>query len=221
VTARGHRRSVRAAAAMMVTVATLGACNASVPGRAMRATKPAPASISARDLLLQDGDSTPLGAASGTKVGPNYFTSARPPECSAALLFEDSPLRPAGSSDHAESSYRFTSSALYAESVDVYANTLNTGDVVRNGFRAVSDCHSDVIGATSMGEYPPMRLSFFATPADGVLVWTMTRPDWTCDYGLAVIPRVALLISACDVKTGFPMADWTSKRKSQLDRGAT
>ena len=63
-----------------------------------------------------------------------------------------------------------------------------------------------------------MRLSFFGTPDDGVLVWTMTRPEWTCDYGLAVIPRVALLMSLCDSKPGFPMAQWASKRRAQLDR---
>jgi len=64
-----------------------------------------------------------------------------------------------------------------------------------------------------------MKLSFFATPADGVLVWTMTRPDWTCDYGLAAIPRVVLMIAACDTKPGFPMADWAAKRRAQLSGG--
>ena len=62
-----------------------------------------------------------------------------------------------------------------------------------------------------------MRLSFFGTTADGVLVWTMTRPDWTCDYGLAVLPRVALMSSACDTKPGFPMTDGASKRRAQID----
>ena len=105
---------------LIVAAVTLGACTTSVgwpgdPGPA----KPATAPISARDLLLQDGDTTPLGPATATPVGDNYFTSARPPECSAALLFKGSPLRPAGSSDHAESAYRFGGPALYAESVDV------------------------------------------------------------------------------------------------------
>ena len=45
----------------------------------------------------------------------------------------------------------------------------------------------------------------------------MTRPDWTCNYGLAVVPRVALLMSLCDSKPGFPMAEWASKRKAQID----
>jgi hypothetical protein len=150
-------------------------------------------------------------------VGDNYFTSARPPECSAAILFEGSPLRPAGSRDHAESSYKFSSQALYAESIDVYDNRLNIHDVVRKGFRAVSDCHGDAVPISPSGEYAPMRLGFFATPSDGVLVWTMTRPDWKCDYGLAALPRIALVMAACDFKPGFPMADWTAKRRAQLD----
>lgn len=34
----------------------------------------------------------------------------------------------------------------------------------------------------------------------------MSRADWTCDYGLAVLPRVALML------------DWASTRRAQLDR---
>jgi hypothetical protein len=181
---------------------------------------PARAPISARDLLLQDGDTTPLGAATATTVGDNYFTGARPPECSAALLFKGSPLRPAGSSDYAESAYRFGGPALYAESVDVYDKALNTYDVVSNGFRAVSQCHGDAVGVSPLGVFKPMKLSFFGTTGDGVLVSTMTHPDWTCNYGLAVVPRVALLMSLCDTKPGFPMSEWASKRKAQLDRRA-
>jgi hypothetical protein len=215
--ARRGRGTVSTAAALVIAAVTLGACTTSVTGRAVRAPKPAPTRMSARDLLLQNGDTTPLGPATAVTVGSNYFTSARPPECSAALLFEGSPLRPAGSSDHAESSYSFASQALYAESIDVYDAALNTHDVVPNAFRAVSGCTGDAIGVSPAGAFRPMRLSFFATPADGLLVWTMTRPEWTCDYGLAVIPRVALLISVCDAKPGFPMADWASKRKAQID----
>ena len=70
------------------------------------------------------------------------------------------------------------------------------------------------------GPFQPMRLSFFGTTDDGVLVWTMTRPEWTCNYGLAVVPRAALLMSLCDSKPGFPMGQWASKRKAQLDRVA-
>lgn len=95
-------------------------------------------------------------------MGDSYFTSARP--------------------------YQVDGPALYAESVDVYDNALNTHDVVWNGFRAVSDCHGDAVGVAPLGEFRPMRLNFFCTPADGVLVWTMTRPDWISDYGLAVVP---------------------------------
>jgi len=44
----------------------------------------------------------------------------------------------------------------------------------------------------------------------------MTRPDWTCGYGLVALPGVAALLSACDFKPGFPIADWGAKRRSQL-----
>jgi hypothetical protein len=207
--------------ALIVVALTCGGCATSATGRAIRAPgEPMSAKSlpSARDLLLQNGDTTPLGPASAVPAGASYFTSVRPPECSAALLFEGSPLRPPGSSDHAEASYGFGSRALYAESIDLYDKALNVGDVVRKSFSAVSDCHGDAFGTSAAGEFPAMRLSYFATLTDGVLVWTMTRPDWTCDYGLAAIPQVALLISVCDAKPGFPMADWAAKRKAQLGR---
>ncbi|MDT5347463.1 MAG: hypothetical protein QOH91_750 [Mycobacterium sp.] len=212
-------------AAVVVAIVTMavGACTTTVTGQAVRAFGQSPTTakpISARDLLLHDGASTPLGPATGAPVGDNYFTSARPSECSAAILFERSPLRPAGAKDHAESSYKFDSQALYAESIDVYGNDLNTQDAVWNGFSAVSNCHGDAVGISPSGEYAPMRLSYFATPSDGVLVWTMTRPDWNCDYGLAVVPRVALVMAVCDFKPGFPMADWASKRRARLDSRA-
>jgi hypothetical protein len=94
---------------------------------------------------------------------------------------------------------------------------LNTHDVVWSGFGAVSQCLGEAIGVSPQGEFKPMGLSGFAIPSDGVLAWTMTRADWTCDYGLAVVPRVALLISACDAKPGFPMADWAATRRAQID----
>ena len=199
---------------------TLVACTTSITGRAIRAEKPAAAPFPARDLLLQNGDATPVGPATATTVGDNYFTSARPPECSAALLFKGSPLRAAGSTDHAESAYRFRGAALYAESVDVYRTALNVHQVVSNGFSAVSQCHTAAVGVSPQGAFRPMKLTFFGTTDDGVLVWTMTRPDWTCDYGLAAVPRAALLMSLCDSKPGFPMGEWASKRKAQLDRVA-
>ena len=211
---------MRTAAGLVVVVLALGACTTPIAGRAIRAAKPAAVAISARDLLLQNGETTPIGPATATLVGDNYFTSARPPECSAALLFKGSPLRPAGTSDHAESAYRFRGAALYAESVDVYQTALRVRDVVSSGFSAVSQCHTPAVGVSPQGPFQPMRLSFFGTTDDGVLVWTMTRPEWTCNYGLAVVPRAALLMSLCDSKPGFPMGQWASKRKAQLDRVA-
>jgi hypothetical protein len=213
-------RTAAALGTLVVAVTALVACTTSITGRAIRAAKPAVATISARDLLLPNGDTTPVGPASATAVGDNYFTSARPPECSAALLFNGSPLRPAGSSDHADSAYRFRGAALYAESVDVYETALSVHEVVSNGFSAVSQCHTAAVGVSPQGVFRPMKLSFFGTTDDGVLVWTMTRPDWTCYYGLAVVPRAALLMSLCDGKPGFPMGEWASKRKAQLDRVA-
>jgi predicted small secreted protein len=216
-------RHVWPCAALVIAALMLSACATSVAGRAIRASghplggsaRPH-AGVSARDLLLRDGDATPFGPAVSAHVGDSYFTSARPPECSAALLFKGSPLLPSGSSDRAESAYRLRGHALYAESVDVY-KALKPHDVVPKGFAAVAQCHGDAVGVAALGEFRPMRLSFFGTTDDGVLVWTMTRPDWTCDYGLAVLPRVALMLSACDNKRGFPMADWASKRRAQLD----
>jgi hypothetical protein len=221
-------RHWRGAVASFLIASTLCACTTSVSGRAIRAPEqPAPggptsvapssARLPAHDLLLQDGDTTPLGVASAVAVGETYFTSVQPPECSAALLFKNSPLRPARSSDHAESEYKFSSPALYAESVDVYDKKLNPHEVVWKGFGAVSKCHGEAIGHSSLGDFRPMRLSSFSTLSSGVLVWTMTRPDWNCDYGLVVVPRTALLLSACDAKPGFPMADWAAKRRAQLD----
>ena len=218
-----HRGGSWLAVALAITVISAGGCAKTVAGQAVRSSGPSPAAAKAppaRDLLLPDGYATPLGSATSAPVSDNYFTSARPPECSAAVLFEGSPLRPAGSKDHAESSYTFNSQALYAESTDVYDSELNAHDVVWKGFAAVSECRGDATGVSPGGDFGPMRLSSFATMSDGVLVWTMTKPDWTCDYGLAVVPRVALVMAVCDVKPGFPMADWAAKRRAQLDSRA-
>jgi hypothetical protein len=213
--------------AALVVALTLGACTTSVSGQATRGTgSPAPGTsatpkppappIVARDLLLKDAVTTPLGRAVAIPVGDSYFTSVRPPECSAALLFKNSPLVPAGASDHADSAYDVGSTALYAESVDVYKDDASTHDVVSKGFSAVSNCVGNAVGVAPAGVFQPMRLSYFATSSDGVLVWTMTRADWNCDFGLATIPRVVLMIAACDTKPGFPMADWAAKRRAQL-----
>src|ERR1700739_2359958 len=131
-------RHVWALGALVIIAVMLSACATSVTGRAIRAAGPAPpggatparATTSARDLLLQDGDTTPLGRATGAAVGDTYFASVRPPECSAALLFKGSPLLPGAKSVHVESGYRFGGPALYAESVDVYDNALKTREVV-------------------------------------------------------------------------------------------
>src|SRR5690242_3136371 len=98
--------SCRTAVTLLAVAVMLGGCATSVAGKAVRASGKPTAQVAARDLLLKDGDRTPVGVATANPVGVNYFTSARPPECSAALLFEGSPLRPAGSSDHAETAYR-------------------------------------------------------------------------------------------------------------------
>lgn len=223
-------RQLPGAVASLLIASTVCACTTSVGGRALRApeqsasgapTSASPGRIPARDLLLQDGDTTPFGAATAVPVGTTYFTSVQPPECSAALLFKGSPLPPARSSDHAESGYTFGGPPLYAESADVYDKKLNPHEVVSKGFGAVSKCHGDAIGHTSQGDFRPMRLGSFGIPSTGVLVWTMTRPDWTCDYGLVVVPRIALMLSACDAKPGFPMADWAAKRRAQLDSRPT
>ncbi len=61
-----------------------------------------------------------------------------------------------------------------------------------------------------------MHLSDVDTSAHDAVVWSMSQPDWTCDYGLAALPRTVLLLSSCDAKPGFPMADWTAKRLAQI-----
>jgi hypothetical protein len=217
-------RHGRVVAALVVAAVMVSACATPLAGRAVRAPgQPgvlayARVAISAHELLLPDGDTTPLGPATATPVGDNYFTSARPPQCSAALLFEGSPLLPPGSAEHAESAYRVGGAALYSESVDVYDKAVKTHETVSKGLAAISQCHGEAVGMSPSGAFRPMRLSFLGTTDDGVLVWTMTRPDWTCDYGLTVLPRVALMLSACDTKPGFPMRDWASKRRAQIDR---
>ncbi|OBB94480.1 hypothetical protein [Mycobacterium sp. 852002-40037_SCH5390672] len=214
------------AAVGLAAMLALSGCSAVVGGRAVRASGQSggtpPTTVKrppshAPDLLLQSGNDTPFGAAIAAPVGDTYFTSARPPDCSAALLFKGSPLRPAGASDHAESAYQFGGSALYAESVDLYDNALDPHHEVVSGFIAVAQCRHDAVGISPAGEAIPMRLSNFATPSEGVLVWTMTQPAWTCDYGLAVLAHVALLLSACNDVPGFPMADWAAKRRAQVD----
>jgi hypothetical protein len=94
---------------------------------------------------------------------------------------------------------------LSAESTDVHGNDLKTHDVVWNGFSAISNCHGDAVGISPGAEYTPIRLSYFATPSDGVLVWAMSgsRGDGDCDF-----------------KPGFSMAGWAAKRWAQLESRA-
>lgn len=211
---------------MAVAALMLSACTTVVTGSAVRAPDHAPGtsaashSAAARNLLLQTGDSTPLGPAKAETVGDSYFTGARPSECVPAVVFKGSPLPPAGASDTAESSYTFDGPARYAESINLYDKAVNVLAMMRNGLRAVSNCHGDATAVSPAGDFGPMRLGYFAIPRDGVLVWTMTRPNWTCDYGLVAVPRATLMLSACDTKTGFPMADWAAKRRAQLNSRA-
>lgn len=212
------RSRVAVAVAALATAASLSGCTASVRGQAVRAPGAgSPGPISARALLLQDGEDTPLGRTTAVPVGDNYFTSVRPDVCSAAMLFKGSPLRPSGASDFAESAYQVSGSALYAESVDVYDYELNTHEVVWSGFSKVSDCHDDAVGLSPNGAFEQMRLSGFGIPENEILTWTMTRSGWTCSYGLAAVPHVVLLLVVCDSNDGFPMVEWAAKRKAQLE----
>jgi hypothetical protein len=203
--------------ALVAVAVVLGACTSSVPGRAVRTGGRLPASNSARELLLQDGDETPLGPARATRVGDNYFTSVRPKECAAALLFKGSPLRPRGATDSAESAYGFGGQALYAESIDVYDTALDIHGVAWRAFSEVSDCRGDAVGVSPSGDFEPMHVTAFGAPQDDVMTWSMGRPDWTCSYGVAAVTKVVIVITACDAKPSFPMAEWAAKRKAQLD----
>lgn len=202
-----RRRNGRAAAALLGSAAIFAACTTAVPGQPVAAgdhrpppsgsaTKPGRATVSARDLLLRAGEQTPYGPAAPVKVGDTFFTSARPPECAPAVLFKDSPLRPGGSSDHAESAYNSGTSAIYAESADIYGTDLNPHDVVWKGFAAVANCTADAVGVAPAGESGAMKLREFSVPAAGVLVWVMSGQQETCDYGLDVIPDATLVLVA-------------------------
>lgn len=81
-------------------------------------------------------------------VGDNYFTTAQPPNCEAAVLFENSPLRRPGASEHAESAYHFAGPATYGESIDIYGDPLDVRHVVVDGFIAIAQCRGDAFGVT-------------------------------------------------------------------------
>jgi hypothetical protein len=214
----------RAAALAVVAMLALSGCSVVVGGRAVGAPGHSAAPSApvkhpqprAQDLLLATGEVTPFGAATAMPVGDNYFTSAQPANCEAAVLFENSPLRPPGAADHAESAYRFAGSATYGESVDIYADPLDVRHVLVDGFIAIAQCRRDALGVTRDGQSSSMRLSDVDTSSHTAVVWTMRQPGWTCDYGLAALPQTVLLLSACDAKPGFPIADWTSKRVAQI-----
>jgi hypothetical protein len=167
-------------------------CTHSVDGRAMRAAGGSVRAASARDLLLRDGDETPWGPARAAPVGDNYFTSVRPKECSAALLFKGSPLRPSDAADYAESAYTFGGPAMYAESVSVYDYELNPYGVAWRAFSEVADCRGDAVGVSPRGDFEPMRVTEFGAPQDDVMTWSMGSPDWTCSYGLVAFASATL-----------------------------
>jgi hypothetical protein len=212
--------------ALIGVAATLAACAYPVPGRPVAATGGhsaqqsssaiTPTHPSASELLLGDGDQTPLGPGKRDSIGGTFFTRVRPPECEPALLFKDSPLRPAGSTDHAESSYSLKPSAIYAESADVYDKALNPNDVVWKGFGAVTKCSATAVGVAPAGQSPPMQLREFSVPSDGVLQWVMAGSNETCAYGMAVIPDAALLMVACDTEGKVDMKQWAAKRRKQI-----
>jgi hypothetical protein len=170
----------------------------------------------AQSLLLVAGASTPAGTAKPVALGDTYFISVQPPTCSAALLFKNSPLIPPGSTDHAEVGFTAGGDYPLSESADVYSTELDPQTIVRDGFSAVANCNGDAVGTMQQGPFYPMHLTQFAMAGDGVVVWTMSRPDWTCDYGLAVTPHAALMLSRCAAAPGFPMSDWANTRRQQI-----
>ncbi|MDP7702499.1 hypothetical protein [Mycobacterium sp. TY815] len=192
-------------------------CTRAVDGHGMRATGQSGQAASARDLLLRDGDETPWGPGRPAPVGDDYFTSVRPKECAAALLFRGSPLRPSDAADYAESAYTFGGPSMYAESISVYDYELNPYGVAWRAFSEVSDCRDDAIGVSPRGDFQPMRVTEFGAPQDDVMMWSMGRPDWTCSFGLVAVPKVVLVITACNSSAGFPMAEWAPIRKAQLN----
>ena len=217
----------RTLVALVGVTAILTACANPVSGRPVAAgghptqssssaTTLARPPVAARDLLLGEGAQTPLGSGKQARVGSTFFTSVRPPECEPALLFKDSPVRPSGSTDHAESSYSLGPAAIYAESADVYDNGLNPHDVVWKGFGAVANCNATAVGVAPAGQSGPMQLRESSVPSDGVLQWVMTGENETCAFGMAVIPRAALMMVACDTQGKVDMKEWAAQRRKQI-----
>jgi len=216
------RRWTSAAAAAVL----LSGCTHPVPGHPVAAeaaattttpsSAPAPASLpDAMSLLLPSGSTTPAGAATQTFVGSNYYTSADPASCAAAVLFKNSPLIPAGSVQHAESGYTLNGSAMMAESADTYTAVLDVAKLRLDAFGAVSSCSGGAVGISPLGTSPTMRLTQFAM-GDGTVVWSMLQSGWNCDYAMIAVPHAVMMLSMCDVKAGFAMSDWADQRRAQL-----
>lgn len=221
-----HR--VRTTAAAIVAVTLLAACSTSVAGRAVRASGSPGAAPSAtitrpgdhaRDLLLKSGADTPFGPATAIPLGDNYFTSAQPPECDAAVLLANSPLLPPGAADRAESGYRFNGPQTYGESIGIYHDALDDHHIIVWGFIALLKCfvpnHRGVAGVTRDGTSWPLQIDGVDHSAQA-LVWTVTQPGRVCGFGLGSAPKVVLLVSACDTQPAFPMEDWVYKRLGQI-----
>ncbi|MHA7651927.1 hypothetical protein ACX9NE_12355 [Mycobacterium sp. ML4] len=150
-------------------------------------------------------------------MGDDYFTSVRPKECAAAMLFRGSPLRPSDAADYVESAYTFGNQAMYAESVSVYDYQLRPYGVAWKAFSDVSDCRGDAVGESPRGDFEPMHVTEFDAPRDNVMTWSMGRLDWTCSYGVAALRKVVLMIAACNAAPDFPMAEWAARRKAEVD----
>lgn len=215
-------RRMRTVVAAILVATLSGACSASVAGRAVRGdgqptTVGGPQSPGAQNLLLKAGDDTPFGPATPIAVGDNYFTSAQPPECQGAVVFENSPLLPPGAAERAESAYRFSGPQTYGESLGIYDASLNAHHVIVEGFIAIGQCFikHGATGVARDGTSSPLQLQDIDQSSQA-LVWVMTRPGWNCGYGLGSAPRVVLLVSACDAQPGFPMEDWVYKRLGQI-----
>ena len=205
----------------LIVALALGACTTSVPGQATRGSgqppassakaKPTPVPISARDLLLQDATTTPLGPAIAIPVGDSYFTSVRPPECAAALLFDSSPLLPPAPRimpiRHTKSTARPCTRSRPTSTPTPWTTTMWCGKALVLSRIVVAGHRCRPAWGLQTDETQLLRQS-----SDGVLTWTMTRPDWTCDFGLAAIPRVVLLMAAA---TPNPGSRWRTGRRKE------
>lgn len=186
--------------------------------RPVPTTTPVPVTLpDAQTLLLASNSETPAGSVTAMPIDDNYFTSTDPPDCAGALLLKNSPLPPTGAQSHAESAYRIEgqNDNLLAESVNVYRQPLDPGAVLNAAMVTVSQCTASASGINSLGRLEQMRLTNFAI-GDNVLVWTMSRPEWTCNYGFTLTTHASLLISLCEDSPTFPMHDWAVQRHQEI-----